>query len=213
MLLHLCLALVCLASAKGIVDPPELGPGPDRGCELARVRPAPMPDGCLARLDQAGVAYRRVALEGVETAIEVDAIGGVAIEGALDCRLAAAILAWAPELRARGIRELVAMSIHRPNARVAGSHHVSGHAHALALDLGAVRLDDGRTIDVLNGWVGRERGADPCASGLEDPLRGAVCAAIASGHFQIVLTPHHDAAHANHVHLEVRPSVDWSYVR
>jgi len=25
-----------------------------------------------------------------------------------------------------------------------------------------------------------------------------------------VLTPHHDDAHANHVHLELRPGVDWS---
>lgn len=197
--------LAASASAE-IVDPPELGPGPDRGCELGRA-------GCLERLDAAGVSYRRVALEDVESAIAVESIGGVEIEGRLDCRLASAILAWAPELRARGIRGLRAISIHRPNARVAGSGRISGHAHALAIDLGAVRLDDGREIDVLNGWTDRARGVDPCASGLEDPLRGAICAAIEAELFQIVLTPHHDAAHANHVHLEVVPSVRWSYVR
>jgi len=28
-----------------------------------------------------------------------------------------------------------------------------------------------------------------------------------------VLTPHHDRAHQNHVHLELVPDVPWSYVR
>jgi hypothetical protein len=27
-----------------------------------------------------------------------------------------------------------------------------------------------------------------------------------------VLTPHHDRAHQNHVHLELVPDVDWTYV-
>ena len=40
-------------------------------------------------------------------------------------------------------------------------------------------------------------------------VRRVVCAASSSGLFQVVLTPHHDAAHANHVHLEVRPDVTW----
>lgn len=43
-------------------------------------------------------------------------------------------------------------------------------------------------------------------------MRSAVCAAVQRDLFQIVLTPHHDEAHANHVHLEVRPGVDWVYV-
>jgi hypothetical protein len=41
-------------------------------------------------------------------------------------------------------------------------------------------------------------------------LREVVCAAAASDLFQVVLTPHHDEHHQNHVHLEVRPNVTWS---
>jgi hypothetical protein len=44
-------------------------------------------------------------------------------------------------------------------------------------------------------------------------MRGVICAAVQRDLFQVVLTPHHDAAHANHVHLEIRPGVDWTYVR
>jgi hypothetical protein len=29
----------------------------------------------------------------------------------------------------------------------------------------------------------------------------------------VVVTPHHDDAHANHVHLEVVPDVPWTWIR
>jgi hypothetical protein len=44
-------------------------------------------------------------------------------------------------------------------------------------------------------------------------LRSVVCEAIDSQLFQVVLTPHHDRAHENHVHLELKPEVNWTYVR
>ena len=44
-------------------------------------------------------------------------------------------------------------------------------------------------------------------------LRGTVCDAIERSLFHVVLTPHHDKAHQNHVHLELKPSKDWTYVR
>ena len=44
-------------------------------------------------------------------------------------------------------------------------------------------------------------------------LRGLVCDAIDDALFQVVITPHHDRAHADHVHLELRPEVSWIYVR
>jgi hypothetical protein len=40
-----------------------------------------------------------------------------------------------------------------------------------------------------------------------------VCAAVSADLFQVVLTPHYDRAHGNHVHLEVVPGVPWSFVR
>ena len=44
-------------------------------------------------------------------------------------------------------------------------------------------------------------------------LRRLVCAAVEADLFQVVLTPHYDHAHQNHVHLELVPDVDWSFVR
>jgi hypothetical protein len=77
---------------------------------------------------------------------------------------------------------------------------------------------DGTTFEIEADWESRERGADPCAERPEESarmraVRGAVCAASRSGVFQVVLTPHADAAHGNHVHLEVRPDVSWAILR
>lgn len=228
------IALVLGSTARAeVVDPPELGNDPETDCAAAvHGWRAPTPrDGraltaipaaeCAARLTELGVRFEPLrAAPGVRAPIALEGpIGGIAVAGhtdVIDCRLALAIAAWAPELREHGIRALRAMSIHRPGARVAGSRRVSGHAHALAIDVGAVELEDGTTIDVLEGWEARDRGADPCATYEESErsavLRAAVCAAVRSGLFQIVLTPHHDHAHRNHVHLELVPGVSWSYV-
>ena len=40
-------------------------------------------------------------------------------------------------------------------------------------------------------------------------LRSLVCEAIERELFQVVVTPHHDEPHANHVHLELVAEVDW----
>lgn len=233
------LAALAWPARAQVVDPPELGDGPDPDCVAAvhgweSTPPRRASEGralavlpeaeCTARLTALGVAFAPVAATdapGVRSPIRLAGpIAGIAIKGrhdVLDCRLALGIAEWAPALRAQGVKALVAISIHRPGARVAGSRRVSGHAHALAIDIGAVELDDGTVVDVLNGWEARRRGADPCATYAESDrsarLRAVVCAAVRAGLFQIVLTPHHDRAHENHVHLELVPDVSWSYVR
>jgi hypothetical protein len=187
-------------------------------------------DACLALLEAHGVGFRTIddaeaagvpipiRLEGPVGGVEVSARGHAPLHEILDCRLAVALLAWAPRLRAAGVRAVRHYSIYRPGARVAGSGRVSGHAKGLALDLAILEREDGEPVDVLHGWEVRERGREPCDETIDEGeasalLRGVVCAAIARELFQVVLTPHHDRAHANHVHLELVPGVDWSYVR
>ncbi len=185
------------------------------------------PEACLTRLDALGVPYRReTSASGVAQPLRLGGpVGGViirthgdtSVNDVIDCRLAVALAAWAPALREAGIEALRHFSIHRPGAHVAGTDHVSGHAKALAIDLAALELVDGSEIEVLSGWERRDAGRDPCADYDEGEasarLRGVVCAAVRSGLFQVVITPHHDRAHRNHVHLELVPGVPWSFVR
>ena len=76
-------------------------------------------------------------------------------------------------------------------------------------------MQDGSEVEVLTAWESRARGAAPCEGEHEESERSAALRRLvcATGDlFQVVLTPHYDAAHANHVHLELRPDVSWRYL-
>lgn len=182
-------------------------------------------DACLARLRELDVAHRERAHEAVEGGVIVEEVGGVTweFEGRLevhrvmDCRLVLALHAWAPTLRAAGVTKVRHLSALRPSARVRSTGAVSGHSRGLAVDPRHFELADGTRLDVLEDWTWRQRGAEPCAQ-VEEPstsatLRGVVCRAIEAGLFQVVVTPHHDDLHANHVHVEVVPDAEWSWAR
>ena len=100
--------------------------------------------------------------------------------------------------------------MYRPGARVGGDGGVSGHAHGLAIDAARFTLRDGVAIDVLDDWEGRKLGQDPCPVRSDEGsasrlLRKITCSAADSRLFQVVLTPHYNKAHGNHVHLEIKP--------
>ena len=80
----------------------------------------------------------------------------------LDCRLALALLSWAPALRQAGVVRLEHYSIYRPQARTQREGRVSGHARGLAIDAARFHLDNGEVLDVLTDWEDRERGSAPC---------------------------------------------------
>jgi hypothetical protein len=183
------------------------------------------PEACLARLRELDVPHRERAHEAVEAGVIVEEVGDVTweFEGRLevhrvmDCRLVLALHAWAPTLRAAGVTKVRHLSALRPSARVRSTGAVSGHARGLAVDPRHFELADGTQLDVLEDWTWRERGAEPCAT-VDEPtssamLRGMICRAIEAGLFQVVVTPHHDDLHANHVHVEVVPDAEWSWAR
>lgn len=187
-------------------------------------------DACLRVLADQHVAYERVDRNdavGVRTPIRVrGALAGIEVmpretgdelHGIMDCRMAVAVLAWAPALRQAGVQRIDHYSIYRPHAVVAGTSTRSGHASAMALDSAVYHFADGTRADVLNGWGDRTRGEDPCGeyegeSDQAKAMRRAVCSAIHDEIFEIVLTPHYDRAHQNHVHLELRPDVNWAFI-
>jgi hypothetical protein len=184
---------------------------------------------CYATLQQRGVRFEslpRAGHNGIKMPVRLlDRLGGVEVvpEGShersvLDCRLALALLSWMPTLRQAGVVRLEHLSIYRPGAHIRGGPRISGHAYALAIDAARFYMKDGRVLDVQNDWQDRDRGDAPCPSRDDEArdariLRGMVCDAVAHNLFQVVLTPHYDQAHNNHVHLELKPDANWSFVR
>ena len=197
---------------------------------LATARTDDDPEACAAALVAHGVAFDRVRaadadgvrmpvrLRGPLDGVEVTARGKRRSNAILDCRLALALLSWAPTLRRAGITRIEHYSIYRPGAHVAGSGRESGHARGMAIDAARFYLRNGTALDVLNDWEERDRGGAPCPKRSDEAwpsrlLRSVVCDAVDHKLFQIVITPHHDRAHGNHVHLERKPEVSWTYVR
>jgi hypothetical protein len=106
------------------------------------------------------------------------------------------------------------------------------HPAALAVDVqrfgkrvpGALEADRAvaRTwLDVERDFHGRI-GAETCGPSAPPPdpptpealeMRALVCEAAAARMFTSMLTPNYDAAHRNHLHLEVTPKVRWRIVR
>lgn len=87
--------------------------------------------------------------------------------------------------------------------RVAGhgaSAIVSQHAFANAIDIAGFTLANGRTVSLLADW----RSVGPEGRFLHR-VRDQAC-----GVFQAVLSPDYNAAHANHLHLDMGP---WSACR
>jgi len=159
-----------------------------------------------------------VLLTGPLNGVRFEHAGNSPLHSALDCRLALALLAWTPTLREFGVTRIQHMSTFRPNSHVAGTARASGHARALAIDLRYVEFEDGTRLDVLTDWSSRERGAAPCTHPVDEQgpnavLRRMVCRAVEAELFQVVVSPHHNEAHANHVHLEVRPEVTWRSIQ
>jgi hypothetical protein len=198
-----------------------LGPGPEAAESSASA--------CYATLQKRGVRFERLpkrGLNGIKMPVQlIGRLGGVEVvpqgsnaPSVLDCRLALALLAWMPTLRNAGVDRLEHLSIYRPGARVRGGPRISGHAYALAIDAARFYMKDHRVLDVQSDWEDRDHGDAPCPRRSGETrdarlLRGLVCDAVAHNLFQVVLTPHYDQAHGNHVHLELKPQTGTAFVR
>ncbi|HET8937381.1 MAG TPA: extensin family protein [Polyangiales bacterium] len=185
---------------------------------------------CHQRLRSEGIRFRVIApalAKGVRWPIRLTGdVGGVVFEpgdpddtfAVLDCRLALVLNEWAGDLRRAGVRRVGYYSMYRPGAHIGGGPRISGHAHGMAIDAARFTLKNGAVLNVLENWEGRDRGDAPCPTRSEESsagrlLRDITCSAADRNLFQVVLTPHYNSAHDNHVHLEIKPEVDWTYVR
>lgn len=150
--------------------PAIAGPGACGGDDLVRLEAVVLPDG------------GRVVVKPVAT---------------LRCKMASAIADWirsdmAPLAEGLGSRvsELDNLDSFecRGRNRVAGAK-LSEHGRANALDVGALKLANGRAIDLTNRAVERD---------LREKVLGSVCA-----RFTTVLGPGSDGYHENHIHLDL----------
>jgi hypothetical protein len=92
----------------------------------------------------------------------------------------------------------------------------SQHELGLAIDVGAFVKADGTRLEVKRDWAGA-LGALPCQPVANEAiaaaeLRAIVCEARSKGLFTVILTPNANAAHADHLHLDVTRNATWTLI-
>lgn len=192
------------APGRPRVSTAPAGPGlsrPDAGKCLAALgasgaRYAPLPDRFYAPGCQAVGSVRLDRLAG-----DRDASFALANLGPVACPLAQAFAAWARYGVDRAARQMLGSPLARIETMgsyacrsVAGRARLSAHSRAEAIDIGAFVLKDGRRVSVKAGWIG--------ASDQERAFLRTVHTS-ACKRFGTVLGPSYDAAHADHLHVEL----------
>lgn len=188
----------------------RLPPTIDRGSG-----PGPSIEGqqCLARLSATGASYTPLPERfDAPGCTQVDAVSLIGLQGdagrfaignlgPVTCETASTFAGWARFGVDRAARIHLGTSLARIETfgsyscrNVAGSNRRSAHARAEAIDVAAFVLADGRRIVVDGSWDGG-------TAAEREFLR--VVRESACKRFGTVLSPDYDAAHADHLHLEV----------
>ena len=172
-------------------------------------RPAVSTLQCYADLNAAGVSFEPLPdrepqagcpISGTVKLIEIGT--PVTNLGALTCPLASAFAAWTRY----ALQPAARIAFGQPVAKVetmgtyacrnvAGSSRISEHARANAVDVGGVVLADGRRVTVKAGWNGA-----PDEQRFLRLIHQSACRRFGS-----VLSPDYNAAHADHLHLDMAP--------
>ncbi len=121
--------------------------------------------------------------------------------GPVTCPLATSFAGWARFGADRAARQIFGSALIRIETmgsyscrNVAGSSHRSAHATANAIDISAFVLADGRRISVLGDWTSGTTQERRFLSTVRDS---------ACKRFGTVLGPDYNAAHRDHLHLEL----------
>jgi hypothetical protein len=194
--------LAATMAACAPTPPPVVAPPP-------APQPAP-PRDCFDALERAGAEFERKATVQTREGCRVDE--AVMLSRAtiplnrpalMTCPLAHALLAFEREIvqpaAMRHFGKPVLQIVHyggyvcRPQTGRAS--RLSEHALGRALDVGGFELEGKNVISVRTHWSDR----GPRGAFLRDVAQGAC------RHFNMVLTPKTDFAHANHLHLDIGP--------
>jgi hypothetical protein len=137
----------------------------------------------------------------------------------LDARLALALDDFCALLEKHDIVEIVHFTMYRPPAALTPDlKRQIRHPAGLAIDVGIFKKRDGRSLAVKPHWPSAI-GEKTCGEGAREhwekearELVSIVCEAMDQRIFHFMLTPDFDAAHADHVHLEIKPGARWFIV-
>ena len=120
--------------------------------------------------------------------------------GPVKCELANNFAGWAQFGVARAARHIFGSDLERIETmgsyscrNIAGSARLSQHAHANAIDVSAFILADGRRISVADGWNGSRQERE-----FLKVIHSSACK-----RFGTVLSPDYNAAHRDHLHLDM----------
>ena len=139
--------------------------------------------------------------------------------GVMDCRLVLAFDELTEVLIQHDVAQVHVGTMYRKNSKL-GKGKPSQHAHALAADIVAFKLADGRLLDITRDFHG-EIGAPVCGPGsrvLEETpeaiaLRSLVCDIAGRGLFHYMLTPNYNLAHHDHLHVDIKRDAKRSVIR
>jgi len=137
----------------------------------------------------------------------------------LDARLALALDDFCAVLERHDVTELIHYTMYRPpTAAPQDGKSQIRHPAGLAIDVGALRKRDGSFLAVGPHWPS-SIGAKTCGEGAREhwarearELVSIVCEGMDRRIFHFILTPDFDAAHADHLHLEIKPATRWFIV-
>ncbi|WP_010138598.1 extensin-like domain-containing protein [Oceanicola sp. S124] len=161
-----------------------------------------------------GVEIGRVTSDtsgcGIENAIRLQSVSGVALSthAVMDCTTARALKTWVDGGLSRavkgyggGVRELrvVAHYACRPRNNRKGAR-ISEHGKGRAVDIAAIRLNNGKDLVVLDDWGSGRKGR------ILERAHAAAC-----GPFGTVLGPEANALHRDHFHFDTARYRSGSY--
>ncbi|MEI6643017.1 MAG: extensin family protein [Novosphingobium sp.] len=211
--LALALASVLPVLLTGCVGAPQPAPRPLR--TAASWTPPSAPEGrmCLTNLSQTYASF--TPLPDQYYGAGCSAVGAVKLAslrsdagmlqlsnlGPVTCPLASTLSGWARFGVDRAAQQILGSPLVRIETmgsyscrNIAGTNRLSAHASANAVDVSGFVLADGRRITVLRDW----NSDSPQVRAFLGTVRASACK-----RFGTVLSPQYNAAHRDHIHLEV----------
>jgi hypothetical protein len=188
-----------------------------------------LPDDCTDRLTALGIEFEHgpnnpgvtdpVTVETPISGISYSNSAGVDVDELyMDCSLALSLHDMAAVMNAHGLVGVQQAGIYAyrcisdPGPPPDCPNGISRHAYGDAIDILAVRSLI-ETFTVNDDWVIDPDPEETClasTSGAKDALLHAfVCELFEGAIFNVLLTPNYNAAHRNHFHLDLTPSVSF----